>query len=103
MEVERPKCFTEKQSELLQLIYPGPIGLGWKMKEACETLGIGVAAGYARIRAFKGNFPEAWEVYEASKKIMWQHKDELHGGASCGYSIEELHNFGWDKRIKERF
>lgn len=103
MEVERPKYFTEKQSELLQIIFPAPIGLGWKMKEACETLGIGVSAGYARLRAFKIRFPEAYKVYETSKKIMWNQKDELRGGARYGYSIEEPYNFGWENRIKERF
>ena len=36
----RPRYFTKKQSELLQLIYPAPIGKGLTQKEACDVLGI---------------------------------------------------------------
>ncbi len=100
---KRPKFFTEKQSELLQLLFPAPTGAGLTMREACFALEITKNSGYRRLRNFHRLFPAAWEVYQASKRIMWSQRDQLRGGAEYGYSVEEPHNFGWDKRIKERF
>ncbi len=99
----RPTYFTEKQSELLQLIYPGPIGEGVSIAEACRKLEISEGSGYARLKCFKTRFPDAYKQFEVARKINSEHRKQLYSGAEYGYSIEEPYNFGWDKRIKERF
>jgi hypothetical protein len=101
--MKKQKYFTKKQHELLMLIYPGPVGKGLTMREACKQLGICESSGYSRMRHFKLRFPEAWKRFKAVREIMWKQKDQLRGGARKGYSIEETHNEGYDNHIKEKF
>ncbi len=101
--MNRPKSFTKKQSELLQLVFPGPVGQGMTIIDACVKLGISEAAGHARLKCFKDRYPEAYERFDLTRKMRSKHRISIHGGAEYGYSIEEAHNFNWEMEIKEKF
>lgn len=95
----RPAWFTKKQSELLQLIYPAPIGEGLTVIEARERLGISYSAAFSRLRSFKKRFPKAWEQYQAALRVSQEHRKQLKYGASHGNGYETYN----DIEIKEKF
>lgn len=103
MEVKRPKYFTKKQHELLSLTYPGPVGEGITIREACVKLKISESAGYARLKCFKIRFPVAYEQFDLARGIRSKHRIQIKSGAEYGYSIEEPRNWNWENEIKERF
>ncbi len=103
MEVKKQKYFTEKQGELLSLIYPGPIGMGMTITEVAKLLSISRQSAHARLKYFKIRFPEAWQQFFAAREISRKNRIQLRAGAEHGYSIYEPHNWDWENQIKERF
>jgi len=101
--MKRPKFFTQKQSELLCLIYPPPVGRGLTIVHACNLLSISETAGHIRLSNIKKRFPEAWQSFEAAREISRKHRIQLDGGATRGYSIEEKANENYDNNILEKF
>ena len=101
--MKRPKHFTKKQSELLCLIYPGPVGQGISITNACVLLGISRQSGFARLKNIKNRFPVAWKQFVVAKKIGSKHRKQLDKGAEHGYSTEEKRNEYYDNFIEEKF
>lgn len=100
----KPKHFTKKQSKLLQLTYPGPIGEGFTVREASKRLGISEAAAYARLKCVKDRFPDAYQQYQAAKKITSKNREQLRDipRNSLDAKIEKI-GFSEDLSIKEKF
>lgn len=100
----KPKYFTEKQSELLQLVYPGPIGEGLTVREASKRIGISEASAFGRLKRVKDRFPDAYQQYQAAKKISSKNREQLRdiGRNSLDAEIEKI-GFSEDLDIKEKF
>jgi len=64
------KKISKKQTELLKLIYPGPLGLGMKIVDIAKKLKISREAVYKQLKSIKKKFPEFWEQYLTARKIM---------------------------------
>lgn len=71
------KKITEKQIEILKLIYPGPVGGGMKVVDAAKKLGISKRAAFYRLISIKKNFPEFWEQYLMARRVMRRQRTGL--------------------------
>lgn len=100
----KPKYFTKKQSELLQLVYPGPIGEALTVREASKRLGIAESSAFERLKRVKDRFPDAYQQYQAAKRIASENREQLRkiGKYSLDAIIEKI-GFSEDLNIKEKF
>jgi hypothetical protein len=102
----RPKFFTKKQSELLSLIYPAPVGAGLSVAGAAKFLEISEQAAWSRIKNVKKRHPEAWKQVKRAMKINQRHKEQLREGAEYGNSLDHKYDvYGpeFDELIQEKF
>lgn len=80
-----PIGFTRAMMEFLTLIFPGPIGYGLMIKDACTVLGISKQAGYQRMMTIKKNFPKINEMYKDLVKLRTKHGNNIRQPKSLGF------------------
>ena len=55
------RCMSDKQTEILLMLTPPPLGVGLTMTKVSQCLGITTRAGWKRIANFKKHCPKAYE------------------------------------------
>lgn len=100
------KGVTKKQIEILQLIYPTPIGAGLTILEAAQLLGIHRNSAQSRLNNFKKRFPNEWNSIKYLISKMYEHRKQLIDGAEHGMSLSEKYDVwtdNFDEYIVEKF
>jgi len=94
------KKISEKQLDLLKLVFPGPIGQGMEISKAAKQLGISERAAFYRLKTVRKNFPDFWDKYQTALKVMQRQRLGL---KNCKISSLIINSFVDDSNFEETF